>query len=285
LDPHCDPQWLGADLLATFASIEGMVTDDIDAPSFTGPLSEFEGRFAAFPRQVELVIDTPIHFSDEPEVWFDRNGTTLRWLNQTEHEHGSLIVPVKEGDEGSGYQLAMRFLSVLSFHEDIDIAVLAHVTGFRSLRRRLAFSKHLGGVKLSSIFAHVRQPESTPRRDLALAFYREGLNSRSVYYEFLNYYKILQLAFNENGARIKSWINANVDGLNYSGILERLAEIRHTDPDIAEYLYTSGRCAIAHTKRAPSVDPDKADDLLRLTRDLVIVKGLARRAIEEGLFD
>ena len=266
-------------------TVAAILIASIHPPASPELIVDLESKFAAFTKQVELVIDTPIHFGDVAEVWFDYQGSTLRWLNQTAHEHGAVIVPVTAGGEDAGYRLAMRFLSALSFQEDLPIAVLAHVPGLRSSRPHLSIPKHLGGVRLSPILHRAREAEPTARRQLALAFYREGANSRSVYYEFLNYYKVIQLAFNEGGARIESWINENVEGLNYSGVLERVREIRHVEPDIAKYLYKSGRCAIAHTGYAPSVDPDDAEDLLRLTRDLILAKGLARLAIESGLFD
>jgi len=52
-----------------------------------------------------------------------------------------------------------------------------------------------------------------------------------------------------------------------------------------DYLFRSGRCAIAHVKNDPIADPDNPEDRLRLNKDLPIVKGLARYAIESGLFN
>ncbi|PIU67976.1 MAG: hypothetical protein COS84_02425, partial [Armatimonadetes bacterium CG07_land_8_20_14_0_80_40_9] len=64
-----------------------------------------------------------------------------------------------------------------------------------------------------------------------------------------------------------------------------IAEIKNEEDDIVKYLFRSGRCAIAHVKKDPVVDPDNPKDRYRLNKDLPIVKGLARYAIESGLFN
>jgi hypothetical protein len=45
-------------------------------------------------------------------------------------------------------------------------------------------------------------------------------------------------------------------------------------------LYTDSRCAVPHVDHRPFVDSDKAEDYHRLARDIRLVKGLARMAIE-----
>jgi hypothetical protein len=52
---------------------------------------------------------------------------------------------------------------------------------------------------------------------------------------------------------------------------------------VGQYLYSSGRCAVAHAFNDPVVDPDDAADTLRLARDLPVVKALARRFVEVEL--
>ena len=53
--------------------------------------------------------------------------------------------------------------------------------------------------------------------------------------------------------------------------------------DIGEHLYASGRCAMAHAKREPVIDPDDPEDARRLWAERPIVLELAQRAIEEKL--
>lgn len=49
---------------------------------------------------------------------------------------------------------------------------------------------------------------------------------------------------------------------------------------MANYLYESGRCAIAHAYSEPVVNPENAEDLERLELDLPLMKELAEFAIK-----
>jgi len=49
--------------------------------------------------------------------------------------------------------------------------------------------------------------------------------------------------------------------------------------DIGEYLYTSGRCAVAHASTTPVVDPDNPEDFLRLSADMPVLRALAEHII------
>jgi hypothetical protein len=115
------------------------------------------------------------------------------------------------------------------------------------------------------------------RKWLAMSLHREALTSRSVFYEFLNYWKVIEIVFPDVSAR-RAWIDSNVDTLHLER--ERVAEIRQSQAGVADYLYTDSRCAVAHVNHRPFVDPDKAEDYYRLSRDARLVKGLARMAIE-----
>ena len=61
---------------------------------------------------------------------------------------------------------------------------------------------------------------------------------------------------------------------------KRLEELQKLHKDIGEYLYESGRCAVAHAFNRPLVDPDNPDDTQRLDADLPVIKALAEQMIE-----
>lgn len=127
-------------------------------------------------------------------------------------------------------------------------------------------------------------PQSTdPRARLALALYREalGLQRDSAPYAFLGFAKILNI--HGGGKKQVAWINDVVDKLRGPFAPGRVAEIKATETDVGEYLYGSGRCAVAHANNDPVVDPDDASDTLRLRRDLPVVKALAEYFIEHEL--
>jgi len=64
---------------------------------------------------------------------------------------------------------------------------------------------------------------------------------------------------------------------------ERLTTLQNVEPDVAQYLYESGRCAVAHAFADPLVDPDDLTDLRRLSADLDVVRALAEYLIEHEL--
>jgi hypothetical protein len=61
---------------------------------------------------------------------------------------------------------------------------------------------------------------------------------------------------------------------------QRLNELRGRGEDLGEYLYESGRCAVAHAGQGVTVDPEDPADLERLKADLPLMQALAACAIE-----
>ena len=141
-----------------------------------------------------------------------------------------------------------------------------------------------GGIVLSADVTELECRQSE-KRDLGLSFFREARSSASIYYSFLSYYKVIQLAFRESGNRITDWITENVGQIRDSVVRQRVQEIMENEENLVDYLWTAGRCAIAHTSREPLVDPDNLDDRYRIQRDLPIVSGLARLIIESEILD
>ena len=120
------------------------------------------------------------------------------------------------------------------------------------------------------------------RASLALAFYREALNVNSTPYKFLGFFKIINTVFRDGNPQI-AWINGAVAQLEDHLAKSRLAVLRGDGQNIGQYLYASGRCAVAHAFHEPFVDPDDPEDMLRLTLDLPLVKALAEYLIEHEL--
>jgi Methylamine utilization protein MauJ len=112
----------------------------------------------------------------------------------------------------------------------------------------------------------------------ALAFYREGLSIRHTPYAFLSFYKIINI-LHKSGKKQESWIENNIDTAAGHGVKERLQEIR-SKHNVGQYLYESGRCAVAHAGHGLTVDPENPLDLERLAQDLPLIRDLAAYAIE-----
>jgi hypothetical protein len=117
---------------------------------------------------------------------------------------------------------------------------------------------------------------------LALALYKEGKNSSSVFYAFLNYWKILELGIPDEKSRYV-WVEANVDKLQDGKAWGEY--VLQTDNSIREYLERSCRDALAHARMDPTVDPDDYEDKSRIRRDADALHDLARHLIESGILD
>ncbi len=113
----------------------------------------------------------------------------------------------------------------------------------------------------------------------ALAFYREGLSLNNVAYQCLSFFKVMNI-FLPTGGRQKQWMNANAGVVADHQAAMRISDIRAQHQDVGEYLYSSGRCAIAHAGDTPTVDPEDPVDLRRLREDLPVIQALAELAIE-----
>ncbi len=124
-------------------------------------------------------------------------------------------------------------------------------------------------------------PADTKAR-LALALYREALGLDSVPYQFLGFYKIINIC-HKDGTAQKAWINNKVDKLEDHIALQRLTELRQKGEDVGNYLYESGRCAMAHAFSDSIIDPDNPEDTKRLAEDLRLMKALAAYAVEHEL--
>lgn len=118
-----------------------------------------------------------------------------------------------------------------------------------------------------------------PKAKLALALYREGLSVNLTPYQFLGFFKVINI-IRDKGAQIQ-WIKDNLQHVTDKCALARIAAIQTTEPDVATYLYVSGRCAVAHAFDPNTVvNPDDPADLIRLSEDLPVIRELARIVIE-----
>jgi len=124
-------------------------------------------------------------------------------------------------------------------------------------------------------------PDSLEQRTRwALAFYREGLSLNHVAYQCLSFFKIMNI-FLPAGPDQKKWMNDHLADVSDQRAKERIALIEAQHQDVGEYLYSSGRCAIAHAGAEPTADPEDPADIRRLGEDLPLVQALAEVAIEQ----
>jgi hypothetical protein len=116
----------------------------------------------------------------------------------------------------------------------------------------------------------------------ALALFREALSVNTVPYQFLGFYKVINVLF-DKGPDQMAWINAKVANVKDGDLAKRIRELKKTGSDLGQYLYKSGRCAVAHAFDHPTLDPDIPSEISQLSKDLPIIRALAKILIESEL--
>lgn len=214
---------------------------------------------------------------DEAAVPF--GGMQVRLVPPQRDESGQLrtyplaAIEVTSGaDQDALIEVARRFLNALAWREQVSIREVA-ITSGAPLRRGTRVPDNF----TTDVFNGAGLPDPTDARArLALAFYREGVSLEHVKiaYSFLSFFKVLNVRF-ASGPEQKKWINSAIGSLTEFRAVARLKELAATVPDAAEYLYLSGRCAVAHAFNTPLVDPDDINDQRRLSDDLPVIRSLA----------
>lgn len=169
-------------------------------------------------------------------------------------------------------KLILEFLSALAWAEQAEA-----VTTFGNwCTAPLNLGKGPVAVIGDGHFDYLPDPPD-PKAKLALALYREGLSVNLTPYQFLGFFKIINIIC-DKGMNQKKWIRNNLQHVMDKDALARIAAIQG---DVADYLYDSGRCAVAHAfDQTNVVNPDDPADLIRLSADLPVIRELARVAIE-----
>jgi len=130
-------------------------------------------------------------------------------------------------------------------------------------------------------FEHLQNPPDQKQK-LALALYREGLNSSLPLYQLLSFYKIINIGFRHPNDQM-AWINANLGKVRDHFGARRLEQLSLAVPDIGNHLYVQGRTAIAHAYSDPIKDPDAPVDVLTAKQDAELMQALARIFIQDEL--
>ena len=279
-----DPKWLANDLLSSFAEKEEFTAESVETTEADYDINQFNKAFSdKYPYQCEVALSTHISLSQKNEVYFEFEDRYVRWVNGSRFTDPVLIVPSEESNIANAREIAKRFISMLVKETDMPIKAEYEIGHVKSLYPRCLNTKSGGGMILQPRFIESKKADSySEKKWLALAMFKEGVNASSSYYEFLNFYKIIQLAHGEKKA-IK-WINANIKNVVKNKDSEWLKNLPKNQTAGA-YLYNSGRCAIAHiefSRKKKALNPDDDEDRKRISKDLSIVKLLAKKIIKEN---
>ena len=227
---------------------------------------------------VVIGVETGVFWpTKETTVEFEGQQITLR--PETKELAPTVIMQCKRLTMDEGLHLLRRFLSSLSWVHGAPIREIGSTGGSHPF----GIGKGAGARLINPNFQadYLPAPKDSKAK-LALALYREALSVNSVAYQFLGFAKVLNI-LHEKGKEQIAWINKNVDLTSDHRAKERLVELRKQGLDIGDYLYTSGRCAIAHAYATPVVDPEDPEENRRLYRDLPLIQALAEDLIEREL--
>lgn len=203
----------------------------------------------------------------------------------TKDTEQSIHINVQQIDNVEALTIINRFLSTLSWCDDQGMENLYGWSG-NPVPVPVPRETRLTGSSIA--FPFYREIEQERKAQLALALYREALTINSVPFKFLSYFKILNIFWNDKKINKKNEI---IEGIretlpeikNDEQAIKRLEKLKGIEVDIPTYLYTSGRCAVAHAYSDPIVDPDNVTDLHRLSNDIYVIKAIADYLIENKL--
>lgn len=160
--------------------------------------------------------------------------------------------------------------------------------------------QRVGGIgeAMSSIVDHwcnfwAPIENATVRR--ALAIYREALNLQYLNvttFSVVGFYKIFEIKFDGKGKKeyfyklLYTMISDKIFVRRYLGPLELKAMGFYNLPSsekLADFLFESGRNAVAHASHDPSIDPDDVSDIQKIWAASSILRAMSRRMISEEL--
>ncbi len=223
----------------------------------------------------------PLRGPTEPvEIVFEDR--TFTWFPGDEDNYPSVAIAFEGGDYQAEREVMQRFLSALSYALRRPMGVIFEAAqGSRpSDSPALARARRGPGLRLTGPSTLLVIDDESHR--LCLALFRDACSSESPFYEFLGYYKVLEVVAGAEAARDR-WLNESAGGAIADW---RPLEGENERPDDwASYFRDSSRNAVAHALRtrpdAAHIDPDDPRDQARLRRDAQFLRVLATKAVDE----
>ena len=277
--PFCDPKWLAGDVLGVLAD-----TLETDHKLNSHPMDlEQEWLQDGNNFQMDYALETKLQLGKDACTYIPFEGKTLRWINATPESDATVSVSMSDRkDHRTEDEMVSRFLSLLAWENSQAARIKFGVSGGRTPYSK-AYSSRGGpsGIRVDPMF----WPRSFDRsmnksQRAALALYREAMNSSSTFYEFLSYYKILELAL-PGGAQVRgTWLDAIA--IPQLGYVPRMKEILAQHPKLETYLREVKVNGIKHAIKM-TIDPDSPEDQLATTKDNRLMEQIARLVMKDKL--
>lgn len=218
-----------------------------------------------------ISFDTDLDFQQNKYKFNYANRTFEIENSETKYGH-ILYVQTASHNDREAYSNAMNFFSEICWLFSTRVTVLGTLgSGYRTpIYCNRVFNGCIDGINLDDYIS----VQYNDIQRMALALYREGNNSNSIFYTYLNYYKIINLV-HSNPNNQMTWINNNISN---AGLTDEENRLISGINDIGNHFYVSGRCAISHASFSSSGDianPDNYDDYYRISSEISIIKKLA----------
>ena len=181
-----------------------------------------------------------------------------------------------------------RFLSYLSWHCNNMVWILDNMV--------CGSGRYFNFPKSKDDFIFINQIDHFPNKIeynlskeqiLALALFRDAINSNNPSLSFLQYIKIINIKYKDKIINeinpLKKWLNEICIRLSTEKIIKDLKESIN-DEAIDIYLYKSCRCAIAHANISPIIDPDNPADNEKIINSIKVIRFLSEKIIEEEIY-
>ena len=193
----CDPEWLASDLLS-------QVVDTLQIDHFRKrgmepktPSELWANDTRRF--QYDYVLDSGLRLGPNQEEYLEFEGTPFRWINGSAERNAVVSILVdKIGEDVVEVGRLNRLLSALAWHHKVPIARLWGAgTGRRGFPS--AYGPRISGAIQADVTwaQQVLSQKLSEQQWFALALFREGLTSRSNFYSYLCYSKVLDFSIND----------------------------------------------------------------------------------------
>jgi hypothetical protein len=234
------------------------------------------------------VLDTTLRIGTDPYAYVTFEGKVMRWINGTAEAEATISIGVANlhSHNAEDDQLN-RFLSLLVWQHGGHARVKEGVGGARTAYSKVYSPRMSVGLRVDPEYlqrgtnlAHTRDQK------LALGLYREAQNSSSTFYEFLSYYKIMELAVPNKGNKVRGdWLEKTaIPKLSQLGrpYTDTLREIMANHPSLEHYLREIKVNGIKHAIKR-NIDPDNPLDQISTIKDNRLMQEIAQLAMHDLL--
>jgi len=279
----CDPQWLAGDIFGTLTDV---LDRDFWHRSVTLSTLDHDWLDDGLKFQMDYVLDTTLKIGTDAYAYVTFEGKVMRWINGTAEAEATISIGVANlHDHRAEDDQLNRFLSLLVWVHGGRARIKEGVGGARTAYSKIHSPRLLGGLRVDpGYLQRGTKLDLTKDQKLALGLYREAQNSSSTFYEFLSYYKILELAVpNKGHTPRREWLSTvaipKLANLPHMG---RLKEILATHSDLEQYLREMKVNGIKHAIKK-TVDPDNPLDQISTTKDNDLMEEIAKLAMRDRL--